>query len=212
MHAVNVWNFMSSILTCGPFMHITLIWATGREICFNTSSMPLDGAPTTPLPVSRRQAVPEPEIITGLSSQATTSTQPTELFLQQLMAEMKYLRERVDTLPAGPVQTSPEVRNPVPKLFPLLRIWKSLIKQHCLIPRPLSLLNSRRLAPPCIRIFVRWSGNMLILRFAYRTRIFTSLYIQITSVIFDFTSKVEHTSSKLCLSDWSLLRWSFRQS
>jgi uncharacterized membrane protein len=25
-------NFMSSILyTCGPFLHITLIWATGRE-------------------------------------------------------------------------------------------------------------------------------------------------------------------------------------
>jgi hypothetical protein len=27
-----------------------------------------------------------------------------DLLLQQLMAEMKYLRERVDTLPAGPVQ------------------------------------------------------------------------------------------------------------
>jgi hypothetical protein len=40
----------------------------------------------------------------------------------------------------------------------------------------------------------------------YGTRIFTSPYIQITSVIFDFTLKVEYTSSKLCLSDWPLLR------
>jgi hypothetical protein len=28
------------ILTCGPFLHITLIWATGREFLLNTSSMP----------------------------------------------------------------------------------------------------------------------------------------------------------------------------
>jgi hypothetical protein len=76
------------------------------------------------LPVFRLLAVPEPEIITGLSSQATTSTQPTDLFLQQLMAEMKYLRERVDTLPAGPVhgvaaslQTSPEVPKPSSETF-----------------------------------------------------------------------------------------------
>jgi hypothetical protein len=41
------------------------------------------------------------------------------LLLQQRMAEMKYLRERVDTLPAGPVQgvaaslqTSQEVLEP----------------------------------------------------------------------------------------------------
>jgi hypothetical protein len=33
-------------------------------------------------------------MITGFSSQATTSNQPTDLLLQQLMAEMKYLRER----------------------------------------------------------------------------------------------------------------------
>jgi hypothetical protein len=41
---------------------------------------------------------------TDFPSQATTSNQSTDLLLQQLMAEMKYLRERVDTLPAGPVQ------------------------------------------------------------------------------------------------------------
>jgi hypothetical protein len=42
-------------------------------------------------------------MLTRFSSQATTSNQSTDL-LQHLMAEMKYLRERVDTLPAGPVQ------------------------------------------------------------------------------------------------------------
>jgi hypothetical protein len=26
-------HFMSSILTCGPFLHLILIWATGREFC-----------------------------------------------------------------------------------------------------------------------------------------------------------------------------------
>jgi hypothetical protein len=57
-----------------------------------------------PLPVSRCQAAPEPEMTTGFSSQATTSNQSTDLLLQQLMAEMKYLRERVDTLPTGPIQ------------------------------------------------------------------------------------------------------------
>jgi hypothetical protein len=61
---------------------------------------------------------------TGLSSQATTSTQPTDLLLQQLMAEMKYLRERMDTLPTGPaqgvaasLQTSPEVPEPSSQTF-----------------------------------------------------------------------------------------------
>jgi hypothetical protein len=44
-----------------------------------------------PLPVSSRHAIPEPEIVTGFSSQATTSNQSTNLLLQQLMAEMKYL-------------------------------------------------------------------------------------------------------------------------
>jgi hypothetical protein len=39
---------MSSILTCGPFLHLTLIWVTGRLFLLNTSSMALDGAPTTP--------------------------------------------------------------------------------------------------------------------------------------------------------------------
>jgi hypothetical protein len=133
------------------------------------------------------QAAPELEMTTGFPSQATTSNQSTDLLLQQLMAEMKYLRERVDTLPAGPVQgvaaslqTSQEVtlQNPVPNLFPLLRIWKMLSKQHRLIPMPLSLLDSWRPAPwrqtyrfPRLRIFVRWSGNMSILRFApYRRR------------------------------------------
>jgi hypothetical protein len=55
-------------------------------------------------------------MLTGFSSQA--SNQSTDLLLQ-LMAEMKYLRERVDTLPAGPVQgvaaslqTSQEVAEP----------------------------------------------------------------------------------------------------
>jgi hypothetical protein len=46
-------NFMSSILTCGPFLHITLIWATGRVFLLNTSSMPLDDAPTTPTVTTR---------------------------------------------------------------------------------------------------------------------------------------------------------------
>jgi hypothetical protein len=49
-------------------------------------------------------AAPEPEIQTGYSSQATSSNQSTDLLLQQLMAEMKYLRQRVDTLPTGPIQ------------------------------------------------------------------------------------------------------------
>jgi hypothetical protein len=57
-----------------------------------------------PFPVTRCQAAPEPEIKTGYSSQATSSNQFTDLLLQQLMTEMKYLRERVDTLPTGPVQ------------------------------------------------------------------------------------------------------------
>jgi hypothetical protein len=52
-------------------------------------------------PVARRLATPEPEIQTGYSSQATSLTQSTDLLLQQLMAEIKYLRERVDTLPTG---------------------------------------------------------------------------------------------------------------
>jgi hypothetical protein len=52
-------------------------------------------------------------MITGLSSQ------PTDLLLQQLMAEMKYPRERVDTLPTGPasLQTSPEVLKPSSQTF-----------------------------------------------------------------------------------------------
>jgi hypothetical protein len=54
--------------------------------------------------VARRLAAPELEIQTGYSSQATSYNQSTELLLHQLMAEMKYLRERVDTLPTGPVQ------------------------------------------------------------------------------------------------------------
>jgi hypothetical protein len=44
------------------------------------------------LPVSCRQAVPDPEMTTGFPSQATTSNHSTDLLLQ-LMAEMKYLRE-----------------------------------------------------------------------------------------------------------------------
>jgi hypothetical protein len=134
-----------------------------------------------PFPVSRCQAAPEPEIKTGYSSQATYSNQSTnDLLLQQLMAEMKYLRERVDTLPTGPVQgvatslqTPKRFRNLVPNLFLLRRKWKSLNKQHCLIPRPLSLLNLCRQAPlrqtyrfPRWCIFVRSSGNTSILRFS----------------------------------------------
>jgi hypothetical protein len=77
-----------------------------------------------PFPVSRCQAAPE--ITTGISSQATTSNQSTDLLLQQLMAEMKYLRERVDTLSTGPES----FRNLVPNLLPLTRLWKLLSKQH----------------------------------------------------------------------------------
>jgi hypothetical protein len=103
------------------------------------------------LPVSRRQAVPEPEMITGFSSLATTSNRPTDLLLQQLLAETKYLRKRVDTLPAGPVQgvaaslqTSHEVPEPSSQTFSSFEdmLWKLLSKQHYLIPRPLSLLDS----------------------------------------------------------------------
>jgi hypothetical protein len=63
-------------------------------------------------------------MITGLSSQATISIQPTDLLLQQLMSEVKYLRERVDTLPTGPaqgvaasLQTSQEVPEPSSQTF-----------------------------------------------------------------------------------------------
>jgi hypothetical protein len=57
-----------------------------------------------PIPVARRLAALEPEIKTGYSSQVTSSKHSTDLLLQQLMAEMKYLRVSVDTLPTGPVQ------------------------------------------------------------------------------------------------------------
>jgi hypothetical protein len=66
------------------------------QLCSSVS-----GFPTL---VIRRLAPPEPEIHTGYSSHATSSTQSTDLLLQQLMAEMKYLRESVDTLRTGPVQ------------------------------------------------------------------------------------------------------------
>jgi hypothetical protein len=71
-----------------------------------------------PPPVVRRLAAPELEIQTGYSSQATSSTQSTELLLQQLMAEVKYLRERVDFLPTGPIQgvaTSLQTSNKIPE-------------------------------------------------------------------------------------------------
>jgi hypothetical protein len=45
-------------------------------------------------------------------------------------------------------------------------------------------------------------GDWAVYHWTYGTRIITSPYIQITSIIFDFTSKVEYTSSRLCLSDW----------
>jgi hypothetical protein len=66
------------------------------QFCSSVSSFPTL--------VTRRLAAPEPEIQTGYSSRATSSNQSTDLLLQQLMAEMKYLRERVHTLPTGPVQ------------------------------------------------------------------------------------------------------------
>jgi hypothetical protein len=88
----------------------------GRQRVSAQSDVPVSGFP---LPVSRSQAVPEPEMLTRFSSQATTSNQSTDLLLQQLMAKMKYLRERVDTLPTGLVQgvavsleTSQEVPEP----------------------------------------------------------------------------------------------------
>jgi hypothetical protein len=81
-------------------------------------------------------------------------TQSTDMLLQQLMAEMKYLRERVDTLPTGLFRVQllgsrlpRRSWNLVPNLFLLRRKWKSLNKQHYLIPRSLSLLNNWRLAP-----------------------------------------------------------------
>jgi hypothetical protein len=76
-----------------------------------------------PPPVVRHLAAPEPEIPTGNPShyhgKTTSSDQTTELLLKQLMSEMKYLRERVDTFPTGPVQevatglqTSDDIREP----------------------------------------------------------------------------------------------------
>jgi hypothetical protein len=68
----------------------------GRQLVPAPVDSPVSGFS---LPVSRRRAVPEPEMITGFSSLATSSSQPTDLLLQQLMAEMKYLRERVVPYP-----------------------------------------------------------------------------------------------------------------
>jgi hypothetical protein len=80
----------------------------------------VSGFPTL---VARRLAAQEPEIQTGYSSQATSSNQSTDLLLQ-LMAEMKYLRESVHTLPTGPVQgvaaslqTSHEIPEPNSRSF-----------------------------------------------------------------------------------------------
>jgi hypothetical protein len=41
-------NFMSSILICGPFLHQFPNLGYRKRILLNTSSMPLDGAPTMP--------------------------------------------------------------------------------------------------------------------------------------------------------------------
>jgi hypothetical protein len=41
---------------------------------------------------------------TGNYNRKFFTDQTTELLLKQLMSEMKYLRERVDTFPTGPVQ------------------------------------------------------------------------------------------------------------
>jgi hypothetical protein len=89
----------------------------GRQWVSAQSEVPIS---SFPLPFSRHQAVREPEIITGLSSQATTSTQPTDLLLQQLMAEMKYLRGEGGYPPHGvaaSLQTSPEVPEPSSQTF-----------------------------------------------------------------------------------------------
>jgi hypothetical protein len=51
----------------------------GRQRVSAQSDVSISGFP---LPVSRRPAVPEPEMKTGLSSQATTSTQPTDSWLK----------------------------------------------------------------------------------------------------------------------------------
>jgi hypothetical protein len=136
-----------------------------------------------PIPVARRLAAPELEIKTGYSSQATSSNQSTDLLLQQLMAEVKYLRERVDTLPTGPVQgvatslqTPQEI--PEPSSQSLSSEEEMEVIEQTAMSLPLSLLNLWRLAPlqqtfrfPRWRIFVRSSGNTSILRFApYRRR------------------------------------------
>jgi hypothetical protein len=53
-----------------------------------------------PHPVIRHLAAPEPELLTGNPSpMATSSDQSTGLLLQQLMTEMKYLKEKVDASP-----------------------------------------------------------------------------------------------------------------
>jgi hypothetical protein len=60
-----------------------------------------------PLLVVRRLAAPEPEIQTGNPSHemdTSSVTQTTESLPKQIMSEMNYLRDRVDTLPTGPIQ------------------------------------------------------------------------------------------------------------
>jgi hypothetical protein len=68
-----------------------------------------------PIPVTHRQAAPEPKIKTGYSSQATSSNQSTDLLLQQLMAEMKYLRRGLTPCPqevAASLQSPQEILEP----------------------------------------------------------------------------------------------------
>jgi hypothetical protein len=152
------------------------------ELCSSVSGFPP--------PVARHLAAPDPVIRTGYSSQATSSTQSTgtDLLLQQLMAEMKYLREMVDTLPTGPMQgvaaslqTSNEIPEPSsqsPSPEEEMEVDEKTALPYIPQPRLLSLFSLWRLAllRQTFR-FLRWrsfvhsSGNMLHLRFApYRRR------------------------------------------
>jgi hypothetical protein len=121
-----------------------------------------------------------PVDVVSASGQAT-SAQTTELLLQQLMSEMKCLRESVDTFPTGPMQgvaatlqTSNEIQEPSSK-SPSSAEEMEVDEQTVFpsIPQvavPVQALEtstaSANLQVSEWRTFVRSSGNMFHLRFA----------------------------------------------
>jgi hypothetical protein len=116
-----------------------------------------------------RETVPERKLSVSASHFSSckkigTQWQPTDLLLQQLMAEIKYLRKRVDTLPTGPaqevaasLQTSPEVPEPSSQTFSSFEEME--VTEQTALPylKPLSLLDFWRLAPLWQTLrFPRW--------------------------------------------------------